>query len=152
ALRAEMEMSGERLLAADPEIVFGPGERPAVASAHADLPALWGLANAEGYSPLELQRQRELLSSARRERTAAELLGIRYRVEFEAGSGGRLRVERDALPRRRAWLASRVVPLPADQVRAAVLVWAPLPDGTLFRPYETALVEQPVPFASAEPG
>src|SRR5262249_30060339 len=73
AIRDELEASGERLLAADPEIVLTPDEKPTVASAHADLPALWGLANAEGYSPLELRRQRELLYSAGREYTTAEL-------------------------------------------------------------------------------
>jgi hypothetical protein len=44
------------------------------------------------------------------------------------------------------------VPLPADRVRASVVDGFPLPDGTPFRPYETALVEQPVPFETAPGG
>jgi hypothetical protein len=170
ALRAEMETTGERFLAADPTIVFAPGETPTAESAHANLALLWGLANAEGYSPLEISRLRELLGAARRERTTAELLGVRYLAQFEAPPGGpdgtadgdlwqvvspagsRLRVERTALPLRRAWLVGRATALPADEVRAAVIGRAPLPDGTAFRPYETALVEQPVPFAPAALG
>src|SRR5262249_23664125 len=64
---------------------------------------------------------------------------------FEKAEGG-LRVRRNDLPLRRAWLVGRVMPMPADWIRAIVLAGAPLPGGAPFRPRETALVEQPVPF------
>jgi hypothetical protein len=149
ALREEMARTGERILAADPKIDFTADDGPGVASVHADLPALWGLANAAGYSPLELARQRELLDVARHEQTVAELLCIRYQVHLTTSVEAGLQVERNSLPLRRAWLVSRVTTLPTDGVRAAVLAGGPLPDGTPFRPYETALVEKPVPLVAA---
>src|SRR5205823_4233019 len=50
-------------------------------------------------------------------------------------------------PLRRAWLASRVVKLPAEEVAKVTQGEAPLPDGTPFDPYRVALVEEDVPFA-----
>jgi hypothetical protein len=320
AVRADLESSGERLLASDDTAVPTPGPRPEPDSVSGNRAVLWGLANAEGYTPLEVRRLRELLDSAGATRTAAELLGIRYRVGYEppeeymfglsweahdfrptpalvspdrpeparwtmpptaatrlallsaldggtsvadgtimaevvvhttggdlppiavragehtaercherpgvahrrpalsldrpglAGmtlrrylavfplgsrhevtglevrlvgpsgptlflyratladdstgechpirevmaddglwramppaAGSRLLVARNTRPLRRAWLAGRVVRMPAHRVRAVVLDGAPLPDGTPFEPYETALVEEPVP-------
>src|SRR5207302_1885904 len=53
---------------------------------------------------------------------------------------------RRALPR--AWLASEVLCLTAEEVRNAIRE-ARLPDGRPFDPRATALVEHPVPFEAA---
>src|SRR5205814_601687 len=53
-------------------------------------------------------------------------------------------------PLRRAWLASRVVRLPGREAIEAAVREGKLPDGSPFEPYQTALVEEAVPFAGGE--
>ncbi len=83
ALRPDMQRSGERLLAADTIVALTPDERPEPDSASGNRTVLWGLPNVEGQSPLEIHRQRDLLSRAGPGRTTTELLGVRYLAECD---------------------------------------------------------------------
>jgi hypothetical protein len=76
-----------------------------------------------------------------------------WRVHGLVAGGTHLLVE-NRRPLRRAWLASRVVRLPSEDVAKVILGEAPLPDGTAFDPYQVALVEEDVPFtaSAADPG
>jgi hypothetical protein len=68
-----------------------------------------------------------------------------WHLHGTAPGGAHLFVE-NRRPLRRAWLASRVVRLPTEDVARVVLGETPLPDGTPFDPYQVALVEEDVPF------
>jgi hypothetical protein len=74
----------------------------------------------------------------------------RWHVRGVVGGGTHLLVE-NRRPLRRAWLASRVVQLPAEDVAKVILGEAPLPDGSAFEPYRVALVEEDVPFTGGVP-
>jgi hypothetical protein len=82
SISAELASKGERMLARDQMLVFPPG-LGAADSVFGNIAMLWGLPNAEGYSPLEILRQRELLAFGLRKKTTAEFLAIRYLVQSD---------------------------------------------------------------------
>jgi hypothetical protein len=55
-------------------------------------------------------------------------------------------------PLRRAWLASRVVQMPGREAIEAIVREGKMPDGSVFEPYRTALVEEAVPCAGGDLG
>jgi hypothetical protein len=73
----------------------------------------------------------------------------RYRSTLPDGS---LVFLENSRPLRRAWLTSRVIPLPGQTAVEAVLLGGKLPDGSAFETYRTALVEERVSLKGGDLG
>jgi hypothetical protein len=150
--QARLEQAGERICS------FWPYVRAEMAPTN--LTSLWRMRNARIDSPLEFGSYAQLVTPpAVWKGPMADLLAIRYVQEVQPVTGSpaesgrwreKLRTSEGCIrenlhaPLRRVWLADRLLVLsPAEQFRA--LQNGLLPDGTMFDPYRTALVYEPVP-------